>query len=128
MFSEIEFRIHYKLSFRNFSFAKSHRNLFHSASRIPNPTMWVAGAWNLLFAIFHPATRILNFRNAGCESIFVSIVCHPATRILEFQNAGCGIENFQIINFKLPQPALRDAECKKCLWDFANYKNPKDNL
>ena len=40
--------------------------------------------------------------------IYYLQACHPATHILKFRDAGCGMENLQIINFKLPQPALQD--------------------
>ena len=66
MFSEIEIMIHYKLSFRNFCFAKSHRHLFHSASRVPNLASRRLREFEIYYLqVFHHATRIPKFWDAS---------------------------------------------------------------
>ena len=59
--------------------------------------------------VFHLATRIPKIQDAGCGMTHNTYKNAPASPILKFRDAGCRMENLQIINFKLPQPALRDA-------------------
>ena len=53
--------------------------------------------------------------------IYYLQVFHPATRIPKVRFAGCGMENLQIINFKLPQPALWDAGFGIWIQDAKRY-------
>ena len=48
-------------------------------------------------------TSIPKFRNGGCESIFVSIVCHPATHIPKFRDVGWGCSLIDLFYSVVPQ-------------------------
>ena len=61
-----------------------------------------------MFQIVNSESRIPQCGLRELEIYYLEVF-HPASCIPKFRDAGCGMKNLQIIKFKLPEPALWDA-------------------